>query len=316
MRFIAVDWGTSRARAFLVKDGQALDQVASDEGISHLKAGQHQAVFARLCGRWLDAEPELPVLLSGMVGSREGWFPAPYVVCPAGPREIAGALLPVDLGAGRRGHVVPGLRAPDAEPADVMRGEETHLLGSEVTDGLVCLPGTHCKWAEMRDGRIAGFSTFITGEAYGLLREHSMIGRPAAEPADPKGFGAGVEAAGRAQTAGDLLHLLFEARAMTVTGRLSAEALGPYLSGLLTGAEVAGALARYRATDRAGPVAVVAGAERASLYRTVLARHGIETSVVDPGATLARGASLIMETFARSSRPSLRGSPKASTRNP
>ena len=140
MRFIVADWGTTRFRGYLVEGETILDRVASEEGVSALKAGQHREVFLSRCGAWLDAEPAAPVLLVGMVGSREGWTVAPYAECPADAAAIARAMIPVELGNGRQAHIVPGLTcAPAPGAADVMRGEETLVLGAGVADGLVCL---------------------------------------------------------------------------------------------------------------------------------------------------------------------------------
>ena len=108
MRFIVADWGTTRFRGYLLENETILDQVSSNEGVSALRQGQHRDVFLRQCGHWLKAEPDAPVLLVGMVGSREGWVEAPYATCPAGPAEPA-----------------PGA-------ADVMRGEETLVLGTGI----------------------------------------------------------------------------------------------------------------------------------------------------------------------------------------
>jgi 2-dehydro-3-deoxygalactonokinase len=309
MRFILVDWGTTRFRGFLVEDGRVKARVAADEGVSALKAGEHPGVFRRHCGPWLDAHPDAPVALVGMVGSREGWVVAPYAPCPAGPADIARALIPVDLGGGRMGRIVPGASC-EIEPGavDVMRGEETLALGAGVPDGLVCLPGTHPKWVEMREGRIRRFATYLTGEAYDLFRNHSMVGRPATEPADEAGFELGLEAAernaGRAEpvlrSAGlappparraGLLHLLFGARAATVTGRLAPERLGPYLSGLLTGDEINGAFSLF---EKPSAVTVVAGQPRAGLYVRALARHGVEARIREPEAALTAGLAAIL----------------------
>lgn len=289
MRFIAVDWGTSRLRAFLVEGESVFDRAASDDGIARLAGAGFAEAFEAVCGPWLAAEPDLPVLLAGMVGSREGWFPAPYSPCPAGPDTIAAASLGVDLGRGRQGLVVPGvLFEAETGAVDVMRGEETHLLGSGVADGIVCLPGTHCKWASMRDGRIDRFATFMTGEMHALLGAHSMIGRPAAEPADPAGFAQGLAAVGDGE--GSLLQALFGARAATVSGRLPPSRLGPYLSGLLTGDEVAGALRLLGSPER---VTVVADPPRFALYREALARRGIEAVALSPERTLVAGLARI-----------------------
>ncbi|HEY8565130.1 MAG TPA: 2-dehydro-3-deoxygalactonokinase [Beijerinckiaceae bacterium] len=297
MRFILADWGTTRFRAYRVENGAIRDRLSSEEGVSALKAGEHAGVFRRQAGAWLEAEPDAPVILVGMVGSREGWREAPYARCPAGPAEIAAATIPVDLGGGREARIVPGLLAePAPGAADVMRGEETLVLGAGVTDGLVCLPGTHSKWVLMRGGRIERFASYMTGELYALLRNHSMIGRPATEPADEAGFAEGLAAAERngGQSGGrgvGLTHLLFGARAATVSGRLSPARLGPYLSGLLTGDEVGGALAQF---GPVGTVTIVAGAPRAGLYVEALARHGVDATVLDPEAALVAGITRIL----------------------
>jgi 2-dehydro-3-deoxygalactonokinase len=297
LRFIVADWGTSRFRGYLVENETILDRVASDEGVSNLKSGEHQGVFLRQCVRWLEAEPSAPVLLVGMVGSREGWVMAPYATCPADAAEIARAMIPVDLGGGRQAHIVPGLVCePAPGAADVMRGEETLVLGAGVDNGLVCLPGTHPKWVLMRGGRIERFATYMTGEMYALLREHSMIGRPATEPGDPGGFDMGLDAAMRngGETDTDrvgLLHLLFGARAAVVSGRMSPGLLGPYLSGLLTGDEINGALSQF---SRPSTVTIVADSPRADLYVQALNRRSIATTIRAPQEALIAGLARIV----------------------
>ncbi len=292
MRFVAVDWGTSRIRALLVDGTTVVARSESDDGVSRLRSGEHAGIFTRQCGAWLAAEPDRPVVLVGMAGSREGWALAPYAECPAGPDEIAAALTRVEIGGGRTAAIVPGLTTFRDGRADVMRGEETHCLGAGITDGLVCLPGTHCKWAVMEAGRVASFATFLTGELYGLLREHSMVGRPAAEPADPVGFAEGLAASSlRGGAGGGLLNGLFAARAATLTRRLSPERLGPYLSGLLTGEEIAGA---FRLFGRPEMVTIVADPPRADLYAEALEQEGITVRQVGQEETLLSGLAAIL----------------------
>jgi 2-dehydro-3-deoxygalactonokinase len=295
MRFILVDWGTTRVRAYLVDDETITDRVEADEGVSALSKGQHADVFSRLCALWLDREPDLPVALVGMVGSREGWVEAPYAACPAAPVDVARAMIAVDLGDGRVGRIVPGLSCEPAPGAvDVMRGEETLAFGAGVEDGLICLVGTHPKWVEMRGGRVQRFATYLTGELYALLRHHSMVGRPASEPEDPAGFDLGLDAAERNAGAGarvGLLHLLFGARAATVTRRLPPAALGPYLSGLLTGDEINGAFAQF---DRPETLTVIADRPRAELFAKALARHGVRAVVKSPTDALVTGLRRIL----------------------
>jgi 2-dehydro-3-deoxygalactonokinase len=297
MRFILADWGTSRFRAFVVDDSRIVDRVSSDEGISALREGQHRDVFLKHCRPWLEREPDAPVALVGMVGSKEGWRMAPYAQCPAGPEEIARAMIEVEIGEGRKGRIVPGLSCePQAGAVDVMRGEETLCLGAGVIDGLVCLPGTHPKWVEMKHGRVARFATYFTGEMYALLRHHSMVGRPATEPEDPAGFERGLEAAernsGRSGARVGLLHLIFGARAAAVTGRLPSAELGPYISGLLTGDEINGAFGLF---DKPREVTAIGAEERVALFGRALARHGIAVVTKDPEEALVAGIARILE---------------------
>ncbi|WP_046862242.1 2-dehydro-3-deoxygalactonokinase [Microvirga massiliensis] len=297
MRFILADWGTTRFRAYLVESETILDRVSAPSGVSVLKPGEHAGVFSRQCGHWLSENPDAPVVLVGMVGSREGWAVAPYAPCPADARDIARAMVPVDLGNGRQAHIVPGLLfEPAPEACDVMRGEETLALGSAIADGLVCLPGTHSKWVVMSGGRIERFASYMTGEMYALLREHSMIGRPATEPGDPSGFAMGLAAAernrgeDRAARVG-LLNLLFGARAAVVAGKMEPARLGPYLSGLLTGDEVNGALSQFAGYDS---VTIIADQARADLYVSALEARRLHSTVRAPETALVVGIAQIL----------------------
>jgi 2-dehydro-3-deoxygalactonokinase len=162
-----------------------------------------------------------------------------------------------------------------------------------IAAGLLCLPGTHPKWVEMRGGRIARFATYFTGEMYALLRHHSMVGRPATEPEDPAGFGLGLEAAerNRGERGVGLLHLIFGARAAAVTGRLPSAELGPYISGLLTGDEINGAFALF---EKPAEVTVIGGEERVALFGEALARHGVRAVARDPEKALIAGLARIL----------------------
>jgi 2-dehydro-3-deoxygalactonokinase len=264
---IAIDWGSSSFRAYLMSaTGEVLKVVASGDGIASVKAGDYPATLRRLVGRWLDANPTLPVIASGMVGSRHGWREAPYAPCPAGPRDVAGRLTTVEAD-GRRVVLAPGLSYADEAGADVMRGEETEIFG--VADSgarLIVLPGSHSKWASVEGERVVAFKTFITGELYAALRDHTIAGAfartaPAKEPGPA--FALGVErgaAAAGDKTKSGPLGLLFGARALPLMGKLDPDDAGEYLSGLLIGAEIgeAGRLYPGEGPHIAGVEALVA----------------------------------------------------------
>lgn len=289
---IAVDWGTSRFRAYrLGPDGAVLDRIGALDGMSTVPAGGFAAVLERHCGAWRHAAPEAPVLLAGMVGARAGWAEAAYASCPAGPADVGAAMLSVAPGV----RIVPGVVAREAHGPDMMRGEETLVFGSGVSTGLVCLPGTHSKWAAVEQGAISGFSTFMTGESYALFRTTSLLSRLAAEPEDPEGFAAGLAAA--TDPAG-LLNRLFQARTRVLDEAMAGSRVGPFLSGLLIGAEIDGALRRY---DQPA-VTLVADGVLAALYEPALAARGIAVTLVAPEAAFLAGLRRIAEAAGQPAR--------------
>ena len=240
---IALDWGTSTLRAYLLDGaGRILEAAAEGPGAAELGAGGFAPAHAAATGAWRARWPGLRALASGMVGSNVGWVEAPYVACPASVEALAGALVPTP---GDGPLIVPGVIQREGL-ANVMRGEETQILGALcLHPGLrararLALPGTHSKWAELREGRITGFDTFMTGELYAVLRAHSILGRLAkAEPAPAAAraaFERGVRSMG-----GPLALRLFSARALVVAGEMAAEDSLEYLSGLLIGDELRGA---------------------------------------------------------------------------
>ncbi len=284
---VAVDWGTSRFRAHLVAESaRLLDSVASDDGMSRAEPGGFEAVLTRMCGPWLAAHRGIPVLMAGMVGSRNGWREVPYVPCPAGLAEIADSILSFEIAGGTRVAIVPGLVVDDAT-ADVMRGEETQILGVGVDDAVVVLPGTHSKWALLRNGRIESFRTFMTGEVFGLFTHRSVL-RLLAEPsiegeAERAAFRAGLAAA---TAGGGLLHRAFFARAGVLTGKLAPCDVEPHVSGLLIGSEVGEAM-KLAPDDL--PLVLVADGIVATNYREAIAAAGREVELVDPERAFVDG---------------------------
>ncbi|HEY0660910.1 MAG TPA: 2-dehydro-3-deoxygalactonokinase [Lysobacter sp.] len=240
---IAVDWGSSSLRAYrLDEDGTILDQRRADLG-----ALSCDGRFADVLAHQIDGWDDTHVMMCGMVGGRGGWKEVPYVACPAGVREIAGAIVALDASttvlAGRDLRIVPGMIDQDSQMmADVMRGEETQIVG--LLDSLgagthtICLPGTHSKWARVSDGTIRSIHTAMTGEAYALLRTHSVLAKlmSANDPSfDATAFDRGLQRSGET---GGLLHHLFGVRTAGLLGRLSDTESPSYLSGLLIGHEI------------------------------------------------------------------------------
>lgn len=244
---IGVDWGTSSLRAFLFDaTGTVIQTRADKQGISSVQPAEFETVFDALLNGWQGP----PVLLSGMVGSRNGWREAPYVAGPAGLAEIAaGAIVAraarVDAHGAHQAEalILPGVSFETLDGVmDVMRGEETQILGvmADADDGLVIAPGTHSKWAQVRAGRILSCATYMTGEMLALLSTHSILGRlMSGRDWHERAFDLGVT---RALARPDLLGQLFSVRTEGLFGRIPGENLFCYLSGVLIGAEIGAGL--------------------------------------------------------------------------
>lgn len=250
---LALDWGTSSLRAFLMLNANIIDTRQSDHGIQHLPAagvsGFEQA-FAAIAGDWVQRWPTLAVVASGMVGSAQGWREAPYVRCPADIRVLAQHHVRVASGLGTEIVIAPGvLFDQPGQLPDVMRGEEIQIAGalsenpSWATRCCMVLPGTHSKWVEVQEGRLVRFSTYMTGELFAVLCQHSILGRllpqdtSARREPDREAFELGLAEAQHGR-AGDLTHQMFATRTLGLTGRLPPAALADYLSGLLIGSEL------------------------------------------------------------------------------
>ena len=280
---IGLDWGTTSLRAYrLAPDGRVLDRLDQPGGIMTVPPGGFPAALESVIGPWL-AAGEHSILLCGMVGSRQGWVEAPYLSCPAGADELAAATIALPF-TRARARLIPGLTCTDADGVpDVMRGEETKLvaLAARGGDALVCLPGTHCKWAQLAGGRVTGFTTHMTGEAFAALSQHTILARTSEEaPHAPAAFARGVA---RAQQTGGLLHHLFGARALHLMDQLAPAETRSYLSGLLIGHEVAAALAETGARS----VELVGAEGLAALYHAALTQLGVAVRLHEPDLVAA-----------------------------
>jgi len=288
---IAIDWGTTSARAYrLDAAGGLLAARSAPLGIKAVPDGGFGAALVALLGDW--HEDAVPRIACGMIGSRQGWIEAPYVACPADLAALAGML--TDTPGGELA-IVPGARCVDAAGVpDVMRGEETQLAGAVRGDEarvLAVLPGTHSKWAIVERGVLVDFATFMTGELYAILLANSILGRMA-------GAGTGSAAAGGAAfsrgvargSAGDgLAHAVFGARTLALAGELAPDDVGDWLSGVLIGDEIRAARgwARERGAD-AAVVRVIGDDAIVARYIDALRAAGVRAEA-GPAAAAAHG---------------------------
>ncbi len=287
IEWIAVDWGTSNVRVWGIgADGGVAFAESSDQGMSKLTAAQYPEVLAGLIGAHAPGVAE--VVICGMAGARQGWLEAPYRDAPTSLSGLLeGAVSPAAPGLNVR--ILPGI-CQRADSEDVMRGEETQLLGLLALNpgfsGTVIMPGTHSKWVRIEDGTVVGFATAMTGELYDLLGTHSVLRHSLngerVGPATEEGVAAGLEAG--LDDPARVTSLLFRTRAASLLSGKGADWCSGYLSGLLVGTEIGG-MRNWLGT---GPVPLVGSARLARLYGAGLSRIGAEALAIDAtDATLA-----------------------------
>ena len=288
----AVDWGTSSFRLWLLTGGGAVVRESrSNEGMIHCSDGS----FAQTLQRHLDvvrAPAAIPVIICGMAGARQGWVEAPYLDVPTSLDALPQAAVMAPQTAGRDIRILPGLRQHDARAPNVMRGEETQLFGvtGAAEAQLVCMPGTHCKWVALESGTVVSFQTYMTGELFAVLGQHSILrhalvagGRPEADdPVFLKAFDTAFADPGAAW------FRLFEVRPAQLLGFEAEKDGAAHLSGLLIGAELGAASNEARLRK----VTLVAETRRGSLgalYASGLDRGGFDVTKIDSEEASRRG---------------------------
>ena len=290
--FAAVDWGTTRFRAWLLDAaGEIVAERRSDEGLLAVPRERFAAVLEEHLSA-MGAPASLPVMMCGMAGSRQGWIEAPYVATPARFDGILSGAIAVP-GTRRDVRIVPGVAQREHERPDVMRGEETQLAGIASLHGadlLVCMPGTHCKWVRIADGAVAGFQTWLTGELFSVLSSHSILrhalSATAAKvlPDDPI-FRQWLDE-GLAHP-GDAVSHLFRIRAATLLFDMQPDGAAAALSGLLIGNEIGSARTQFG--DAGSDIVLVASGPLGDLYAEALKRAGYTATKVDAEQAVRKG---------------------------
>jgi len=278
--FVVVDWGTSSFRGWLMSaGGETLAESRGSEGMLHCIGAGFAPVLRDHLAK-LGAPESAPVLICGMAGARQGWVEAPYLGTPTRLDALHEGAIRIDTPGDIR--ILPGIAQARPDRPDVMRGEETQLLGVTERDftGLACIPGTHSKWIRIEAGQIVEFSTYMTGELFSVISQHSILAHAVeatgAHAVDDRPFREGLSTALGAPAA--LTTSLFRLRASQLLGFEQRADGAARLSGLLIGTELADAIRRY------GPVQsvrLIGAGSLGKLYAAALTEHGLDVSIVD-----------------------------------
>lgn len=288
--WIAADWGTSHLRLWpMGADGVPLCRIDSDQGMSRLSPKDYEPTLLSLLAPYLLPDGPLDVVCCGMVGSRQGWSEAPYASSPCVPPSFDCATRVATADLRLRVFILSGVK--QAEPADVMRGEETQIAGvmarSPSLDGVICLPGTHTKWVSVQAGKITGFATFLSGELFQLVSQHSVLRHTLAPQGwDQAAFEEGCHIG--ADAPAHLANALFGLRAEALLKGLDPVAARSRLSGILLGMETAA----QRNAWQGRSVVIVGESDLAQAYAAALGLQGATAEIADAEEVTLAGLSV------------------------
>lgn len=297
--FVAVDWGTTNFRAYLINEhGVCLDSLSNNDGVLRSR-DKFESIIQQHLGHWLNDDGSITVILFGMVGSQVGWVETPYIECPVDIKNYGKHC--VQLTAFNRGNcwLVPGVKwTANDGVIDVMRGEELQVIGAYLlnneneknkSDGLFCCPGTHNKWVSVNNGQINDILTVMTGEIYSLLCKHSILAHSVNETTEwnEEGFKSGLE---YSQRSGGLLNHLFSVRTSYIIGEHSQNEGSPYLSGLLIGHEIQSVITAEYYRNSEVPIMIIGSSQLCKAYSTALTYFNMPNKSVSAQSSVVTGS--------------------------
>lgn len=290
---VALDWGTSSFRARLVAaSGEVIQTISNNEGIL-ASNGQFDEVLERNLNQLNGYEQGMPVVMSGMIGSRNGWYEAAYTQLPCDAKSLSKGLEVVSLNTSHNIYIIPGLMK-SGEVSDVIRGEETEIIGAiehlNLTSASMIIPGTHSKVVDIEQGKIVDFKTYLTGELFHAICKSTILGSFGNEVnTSSPWFKQGVIKGLNTQHGGELLNLLFTARSRVLVSDMPASESATFISGLLIGSEIG-------ASDyRRGTVWIMGNGKLPQAYQSALNVAGITCNIVPENIVVAGTLSIFNE---------------------
>lgn len=288
--YIAIDWGSTNLRAWYYQAGECKEERRSEAGVTRLGDRTPAEVFASVTDGW--PTNDVPVVMAGMVGSNAGWLSVPYLSCPVALGELSSRLTRVE----DKAWIVPGLSVERDDNYNVMRGEETQLLGALALQPapLYVMPGTHAKWVQVEQDRVLDFRTVMTGELHHLLLKQSLVG--AGLPQQEENATAFHDGLQIGSNDASILSRLFEVRASHVLGARDRRHISDFLSGLLIGHEVALMTKNHAAGSQ--PITIIAGSALAQRYQQALHFIGMDSVTLEGDRAFQHGIRSIANVLA------------------
>ncbi len=280
MNWVAIDWGTTNVRFWLMsKEGKILSSKTSSMGMNIIQRDQYEAHILATIEEWFKPSDMKRIIACGMIGAANGWVEAMYQKTPCQPVSIEKIIEVPTMSPDLEVRIIPGI-ANYSPNYDVMRGEETQICGfladNSDFEGVLCLPGTHTKWVEIKSGNVEGFRTFMTGELFDVLGKASILRHSVnTNTWDDNEFVSSVETSlARPE---EISSRLFSIRAESLIGNLKPKMATSRLAGLLTGLELAGSKNYWGMKN----IVIIGSGKLADNYLKALKLKRINSRLVD-----------------------------------
>ncbi len=259
-------------------DGKLINEKSIPLGIKFINHKNFENILVNEFQDYLLENLTIDILCCGMIGSKQGWKDSGYFSVPFTPEFYKKLVFVKTKNKKLNIYIVPGLK--QSNPPDVMRGEETQSLGIikkyNNFDGVICFTGTHSKWVQIVGNEIISFETFLTGELFQIISEHSILKQSISTKkidinlakeyaliafSDPHKFSKN----------------LFELRAKNLIDNLNSSEILSCLSGLIIGLEIAGSRKYWLGNE----VILVGSSPMVDIYKLILNKQNIATSIQD-----------------------------------
>jgi len=286
------DWGNSSGRLHL---SEATGEIIESVKVTGAKdTSDHETIFLEATAKWRERFDIESALICGAVGSNIGWREVGYSPLPATHANMLSNAESFDSG-GIKVTLLGGVNIEQNTIGlpDTLRGEETQSFGwmalTGLTEGLLCMPGTHTKWALIEGRKITQLNTGLSGELFEIVSKHSMLTRGAETFDTPNdAFEDGVKVAMR-ENPPALIQTLMSVRNKQLFGQMEPRMANSYLAGLIIGEDVRESVKAFDASS----VHIIGSSVTASHYERAVQMNGIETLRHDDQACTLAGLKLI-----------------------
>ena len=294
-----IDWGTTNFRAHkydLIKN-KVISKIENNKGILNIKK---KSEFLHILNETLvklKLSTKHYILLAGMVGSKKGLYEVPYIRIPTSLSNLSKKIITKSI-QGIQINIIPGLVFRNKNYYDVIRGEETLVIGAIEKLNIkqncfLCCPGTHSKWIMIKNDIINSFSTYMTGDLYSAIKSNTILSQSLNEESEKFSiiyFKHGLKFIKKNKT---IISIIFKIRTMDLFSQNKSFERKSFLSGLIIGLEMNEVLNKIKLFK--SRVVLIANGPLTKLYEESFKYYKIKYDLVNADECFINGMKKIYD---------------------